>query len=325
MQIIFGSNNIWAQHELLHWFGMDSLEGAQRLDNGIDLHYRNPEETGLYNDKQAHRELKKELGEDAAVNIVLAACHRKSAAILQQISQGGDIGQFRDDIYLICCDVVVRFEGRVRNSPDSLEEAKEFLRSYQGKSLECVAGVLITNVNTQKQLEGVSQTRVFIKDEMIPDHVLDLVVSKDHVHRAPGGFVPDEPMLQPYVARLEGSLDTVMGLPKELTLRLLAEHRFAQDQPSTTTATTTETTTTQNSAPVTTAETTTSSSSLSSISSHIVSSPALPGNGNALSTAYLSDIDMDLSTPVTIGAFDSNSLLDDASRSNDAISDELLS
>lgn len=78
MHIIFGSNNRWAQLELLKWLGINSMEEAQEMNNGIVLHFRNPEHSGTYDDKQAHRELITQLGEDAAVNIVLLACHRKT-------------------------------------------------------------------------------------------------------------------------------------------------------------------------------------------------------------------------------------------------------
>lgn len=148
-------------------------------------------------------------------------------AVIQQLKSDPELKHVSKDALLLCNDLVVRFEGRVRNSPDTPEQAKEYLRSYCNKSLECVAGVSITNLRTMRRLEGVSITRVYLK-EHIPENVLDLIVAKPHVIRAAGAFVPDDPLLQPYVDRLEGALDTVMGLPKELTLRLLAEHRFSE-------------------------------------------------------------------------------------------------
>ena len=59
-------------------------------------------------------------------------------------NQGGVCTEGDDDAVLVCGDQVVTFEGRVREKPADLDEARRFAQSYSGSSCSTV-GCVITH------------------------------------------------------------------------------------------------------------------------------------------------------------------------------------
>jgi len=126
---------------------------------------------------------------------------------------------------LVTMDQVVCCEGMVREKPENEEEARSFLKSYQeGKGACCVNGMVVHNTVTGKRVTAVAQATVYWKP--FPDSVVDHLVSKGDVFTTAGGFVVEDPELQPYRDRLEGTIDCIEGLPvkplRELLRRAVA-------------------------------------------------------------------------------------------------------
>ena len=40
-----------------------------------------------------------------------------------------------------------------------------------------------------------------------------------------GGLMVEHPLVEPFIARIDGSMDSVMGLSKALVLKLLEKHK----------------------------------------------------------------------------------------------------
>lgn len=57
----------------------------------------------------------------------------------------------------------------------------------------------------------------------IPEDVIQKVLEKGDVFYCAGGFMIDEPLLEPYLGQREGTEDSIIGLPIALCKRLLAE------------------------------------------------------------------------------------------------------
>lgn len=55
----------------------------------------------------------------------------------------------------------------------------------------------------------------------IPQESVDRLISEGEVFWCAGGLMVEHPLVQPHVTRMVGALDSVMGLDKQLLLRLL--------------------------------------------------------------------------------------------------------
>ena len=62
---------------------------------------------------------------------------------------------------------------------------------------------------------------VQIHFERIPDESVDQLIAEGEVFFCAGGLMVEHGLVQPHVTRMVGSLDSVMGLAKDLLLRLL--------------------------------------------------------------------------------------------------------
>lgn len=63
----------------------------------------------------------------------------KAAALLPRISSPS---------ILICSDQVIRCNGEIREKPESVEQARQFLESYRTHPPECIDGVVVYNTLT---------------------------------------------------------------------------------------------------------------------------------------------------------------------------------
>ena len=58
---------------------------------------------------------------------------------------------------------------------------------------------------------------------------MDQLISEGDVFYCAGGLMVEHALVQPHVTRMDGSLDSVMGLAKHLLLRLLCDTLAAAD------------------------------------------------------------------------------------------------
>lgn len=64
----------------------------------------------------------------------------------------------------------------------------------------------------------------------IPQELVDKLIAEGEVFWCAGGLMVEHPLVTPHVTRMVGALDSVMGLDKQLLLRLLCA--VASDTPS---------------------------------------------------------------------------------------------
>ncbi|CBN74646.1 conserved unknown protein [Ectocarpus siliculosus] len=126
---------------------------------------------------------------------------------------------------LITADQVCLFDeghGRgeeVREKPESVEEAKAFLRSYSCRSVKTLSALCVTNLDNGRAAEGVHESTVAWRE--ISPAVVDDVIARGNVMGSAGGFALEEPGLRSLVDKIEGSVDSVLGLPVELLCTLV--------------------------------------------------------------------------------------------------------
>ncbi|MFN7161141.1 MAG: nucleoside triphosphate pyrophosphatase [Candidatus Gracilibacteria bacterium] len=186
MKIILGSSSKWRQQIL--------------QEAGIEFTVCSPD----IDEKAIRHEDPKEL--------VRLIAHAKNDAVLLKI---------QDPSLVITSDQVTVFEGVIREKPESEEEARMFLRSYSNAMVQTVTGVCVSNTETKELREGMDVAEVYF--DTIPDHAIDLLIRQGDVMTCAGGFVTDNPLLDPYVKEIRGAKDSVIGMPLELTLSLLKQ------------------------------------------------------------------------------------------------------
>lgn len=129
------------------------------------------------------------------------------------------IPKIHEPAFLITSDLVVICNGELREKPESIEHAYRYLKSYAQYPAQTYNAVVVTNTQTQVKAEGVDEATVFFKD--IPNDVIHELIKKEIIMNAAGGFTIEDPLLSPYVDRVEGAEDSVLGLPMKLTEDLI--------------------------------------------------------------------------------------------------------
>ncbi|XP_038876103.1 7-methyl-GTP pyrophosphatase-like isoform X4 [Benincasa hispida] len=114
---------------------------------------------------------------------------------------------------------VVVYEGTIREKPSNKDEARKFIKGYSGSHASVVSSVLITNLKTGTRKGGWEEAEVYFYD--IPVEIIDNLIEEDVTFKVAGGLMLEHPLTLPLVEAVVGSTDTVMGLPKALTEKLM--------------------------------------------------------------------------------------------------------
>ncbi|XP_030513127.1 7-methyl-GTP pyrophosphatase isoform X3 [Rhodamnia argentea] len=162
----------------------------------------------------------KAIRKDKPEELVMALAEAKAEAISQKIPLDDHIKD-ADPTLLITCDQVVVYGDAVREKPSSKEEAREFLKGYSGGHAATVGSVLVTNLRTGIRKGEWDRVEIFFHE--IPDEIIEKMVEEGIVLNVAGGLIIEHPLMLPFVKQVIGTTDSVMGLPKSLTEKLIKE------------------------------------------------------------------------------------------------------
>ena len=132
------------------------------------------------------------------------------------------ISKINEPALLITSDAVAVCNGKLREKPESEEEARKFLREYSaGVAPEGVTAIVIFNTATGVYYEGVAKAQVFWNpfSESVIENIIKI---GDPLGRA-GGFGVQHPILRPYVKKIEGNEESIVGMPIHLLKELLTK------------------------------------------------------------------------------------------------------
>jgi septum formation protein len=122
---------------------------------------------------------------------------------------------------LITCDTIVVHDGKLYEKPKNEAEARFMLQSYGNKPAEVICGVVVFNTANNKVAEGIDSAKVFFLK--IPHRLIEEMILLGRLFDWSGAFHPADPAIKPYIAYIDGETDSVMGLPRFLTQRLIEE------------------------------------------------------------------------------------------------------
>lgn len=154
----------------------------------------------------------KAIRHDNPKELVLVLANAKADALLPRISEPA---------LLITADQVVVWKDEIREKPESKEEARRFFQTYYEAPAEIVNAIVVTNTATGKRVFGLDSNMIQFRE--IPEEVIDRLVKGERIYSLAGGFEVRDPLLQPYLEKVEGTIDSVAGLSKDLTRSMLQE------------------------------------------------------------------------------------------------------
>jgi|SRR3989338_246003 len=146
---------------------------------------------------------------------------KKLPALLARAKTDALLPKISGEALLITSDQVVSFEGQIREKPETEAEARKFLETGHESANETYTAVEVTNTSTGKRASGLDIARVFFKK--IPPAVINDFISSGEPFSHAGGFAAESPLLAPYIVGVEGEMDSILGLPMNLTRALIEE------------------------------------------------------------------------------------------------------
>uniref|UniRef100_A0A1D1XPW5 Maf-like protein DDB_G0281937 n=1 Tax=Anthurium amnicola TaxID=1678845 RepID=A0A1D1XPW5_9ARAE len=163
----------------------------------------------------------KEIRRENPEELVIILAEAKADAIISKLNVTDYKEKAAEPTLLITSDTVVVHQGIIREKPSSKEEAWEFLKGYSGGHVSTVGSVIVTNLKTGVRKGGWDKAEVYFHD--IPDEIITSLIREGVVFNAAGGLLLEHQLTLPFVESVVGAADSVMGLPKALTEKLINE------------------------------------------------------------------------------------------------------
>nr|XP_010936259.2 7-methyl-GTP pyrophosphatase [Elaeis guineensis] len=163
----------------------------------------------------------KEIRMEKPEELVMALAEAKADAIVTKLRSNGFKEDHTQPTLLITADQVVVHGGMIREKPSGAEQAREFLKGYSGGHASTVGSVLVTNLKTGTRKGGWDKAEVYF--HKIPEEVIENLIKEGDVLYVAGGLMVEHPLTSPFVEAIVGTIDSIMGLPKALTEKLIQE------------------------------------------------------------------------------------------------------
>lgn len=154
--------------------------------------------------------------------LVMKLAHAKADAIVAKLrSQSGLVAGGAQSGYLITCDQVVVHEGNILEKPEDAEEARRFIGGYGRAPASTVGSVLCTDLASGDRFGSIDVAKIHFQP--IPRETTEALIAEGNVMWCAGGLMVEHPLVEPHVTKMEGGVDSVMGLSKNTVIRLLCE------------------------------------------------------------------------------------------------------
>jgi septum formation protein len=164
---------------------------------------------------------------DKPDNLVLTLAKAKMAFLVQEIMAGNCKADLpdpdRQEWVVLTGDQVVTCNGIILEKPESIDEAKAFVRQYGKSPPSTVGSCVLMHLPSGVQVAGVDTATIHFSNT-IPEDLVDRLLQDDApILSCSGGLMIEHPFVKEHIVRVDGTEDSVMGLSKDLVLRLLDE------------------------------------------------------------------------------------------------------
>jgi septum formation protein len=132
--------------------------------------------------------------------------------------------QLKNQDYLVlAADTMVIVDGDCLGKPKNFAEAVIFLRRLSGRSHEVKTALFLINCRTLEQDEEITTSKVYFRN-LTEDEISQYVQSGEPMDKA--GAYGIQGLGGTFVAKVEGSMDTVVGLPMETFKKILTRNNW---------------------------------------------------------------------------------------------------
>jgi septum formation protein len=142
--------------------------------------------------------------------------------LLAQAKSKALVSKTREPAIIITGDVVVVCDGQLYEKPESEAQLRAWLKKYgEGHPAEVVCGLVVVNTHTGKKVKDREITRVTFKP--MPESMITEFIQNGDPYGRAGGFAVQLPIFHPYIEKMEGTVESMMGMPLHLLEKLLKE------------------------------------------------------------------------------------------------------
>lgn len=172
------------------------------------------------------------------MTLAQAKCDHLAEGILtESVIDGGitslDMKYFPQKEYIILtADQVVTWKDRILEKPDSIDEAKAFVKGYGEVPPSTVGAVILKHFPTGLTVSGVDIARIVFSKKLADrdGHHANNLIDRLYEENQPilscaGGLMIEHSLVKEYIEHIDGTEDSVMGLSKALVMKLLKELR----------------------------------------------------------------------------------------------------
>ena len=125
-------------------------------------------------------------------------------------------------------DTIVAFKGRQLGKPADETEARSVLRSYRDSFCEVISGVAVVYATQKFSEVNADVARVYFGP--VPDEMIDAYIESGNYRDKGGSFAMQHPLARPMIDRIEGRIDTIIGLPTHQLYGMLARLKIPAQQ-----------------------------------------------------------------------------------------------
>ena len=145
--------------------------------------------------------------------LVLLLANAKADAIIPALPEESR------GMILLTADQVVTCNGKILEKPLNEDEFRGFVREYASNPCRTVGSVVLTDTSSGTRVQGVDTATIHLKP--IPEDVILKLLEEGQIFYCAGGLMIEHPLIQPFIDRIEGTLDSIMGLSKALVSDLI--------------------------------------------------------------------------------------------------------
>ena len=169
-------------------------------------------------------------GRDVPADLVLTLGKAKMRHLVDEIKAGRCQNEIEEafgtdesgmHMIVLTGDQVVTCDGEILEKPESIEEARSFVSRYGRTPPSTVGSCVLTHLPSGIQVSGTDTATIHFKVDTPATLVDKLVAKGEPILSCAGGLMVEHPDVKEYVASIDGTEDSVMGLSKDLVIRLL--------------------------------------------------------------------------------------------------------
>lgn len=142
----------------------------------------------------------------------------------------------REECIILTADQVVTHQKSILEKPDDIEQAKEFVSRYASSPPSTVGAVVLTHLPSRISVSGVDTSTIRFKPTVSTSDsdsgclITRLIDDGAPVLSCAGGLMVEHPFVVEHIDGIDGTQDGVMGLSKDLVLKLLGEMKSKLDK-----------------------------------------------------------------------------------------------